>query len=302
MLTYYIKKNNNNEYKEINKNFKLNVSKYIGDTNTLYFDVDGEDLPYLSDYQMFFRVIFEQNDKGLIESLDYNDGVLKVTFRDGNIIKNYTYDFSLDDFDKTIKVSVKEKVTRSLYKIMSMYRENPNSQITTRQKYIWIIYDIIDRDRIPIIENEDDLRRIFEVYTLDKMDILEDVLKNVRFYDEGRPIEFVGRLKEQKINEIRGEVLMQMDASMSVFAYHNNASELYDEYLNNLYIEPFTFVDEQNSNTDEQIESDEKHSVLNVTKELISQSVNSLKETALTNKNLLLDKKDDILMRIKKRN
>ena len=300
LLTYYIKKTNNNEYQEINKNFKLNVSKYVGDTNTLYFDVEGQDLPYLSDYQMFFKVIFEQNDRGLIESLDYNDGVLKVSFRDGNIIKNYTYDFSLEDFDKTIKVSAKEKIIRSLYKIVSMYRENPNSQITSRQKYIWIIYDIIDRDRIPMISDENELRRIFQVYNYDKNNILTDVLNNVKFYQDGRPIEFKGRVRDQRINSIRGDVMMQMDAAMSVFAYKNNASKIYDEYLENLYIEPLQlYFEDTNQNENEE---EKKASVISVTKELINQGVNNLRETAVTKKNEILDKKDDILMRIKKKN
>lgn len=300
MLTYYIKKTNNNEYIEINKNFKLNVSKYVGDVNTLYFDVEEQELPYLLDYQLFFNVIFEQNEKGLIESLDYNDGILKIVFRDGNIIKNYTYDFSLKEFDKTIKVSAKDRITRSLYKLVSMYKENPNSQINSRQKYIWLIYDIIDHDRIPVITDSNELKRIFQVYNMDKNNILNDILNNVRFYNENGPVEFVGRLKEQRLNSIRGAVMMQMEASMSYFAYKNNATDIYQEYLEGIYIEQFDLYKKADEEAEEDV--NQKPTVIETTKELFYQGLNSLRETAVTKKNILLDKTDDILMRIKKKN
>ena len=141
MLTYNIRKTNNNEYKEINKSFKLNISKYVGEPNTLYFDVEGQELPYLIDYQLFFNVILEQSQKGLLESLDYDSGIMKASFRDGNIIKNYTYDFNLKNFSGDLNSSKMEKLTRSIYKILSMYRDNPNSHISSRQKYIWLIYE-----------------------------------------------------------------------------------------------------------------------------------------------------------------
>lgn len=301
MLTYNIKKTNNNEYKEIDKSFKLNISKYVGDANTLYFDVEGQELPYLIDYQLFFNVMLEQSQKGLLESLDYDSGIMKASFRDGNIIKNYTYDFNLKNFSGDLNSSKKEKLTRSIYKILSMYRDNPNSHISSRQKYIWLIYDIIDGDRKPIIKDKDELRKIFEVYNYEKKNILRDLIDNVEFYNDGVPVNYKGRVLEQKRKLIQDDVAMQMNAAMAVFAQANDASELYCEYLDNIYIERriinFKYYDKEGN----EIDPDSLNNSGGL-REMFDTKIGNLREIASERKNQILDKADDILMRIKKKN
>ena len=305
MVTYNIKKMNNNEYKEIDKHFKLNVSKFVGDVNTLYFDVENEQLPYLVDYQWFFTVMLEQSQKGLLECLEYEDGVMKTSFRDGNVIKNYTYDFSFEDFKKNPNVNKFDKITRSIYKILSMYRENPNSHISSRQKYIWLIYDIIDGDRMPIINDESKLRRIFEIYNYEKKNILNDFLENVEFYEDGVPVVYKGRLKKLRIDSIKNDVMMQMSAAMAIFAQKNNATEIYQEYLDNIYIErreiSFKYYDKDNNEIDpEDIQS--TGTFRDTIRDIVDTKIGNLREIASEKKCQFLDKTDDILMRIKKKN
>ena len=94
MTNYYIKKISNGEHKEITKNFKLNLNRYCSDTSVLYFDVEKEETPFLMNFDLFFNIINEQIQNGLLEKLDYDNGIIYSTVRDGNIIKNYNYDFN----------------------------------------------------------------------------------------------------------------------------------------------------------------------------------------------------------------
>ena len=217
-MAYYIKKTSNGEYKEIEKKLKLNVNKYAGDTNTLYFDVEGQDIPFLMDYNTFFNVMNEQIQKGLLESLDFKNGVINVTIRDGNVIKKYTYDFSWNDFDNRLYSRNFDRLKRSIYKIVSLYKENPNNSMASEQKYIWLIYDILDGDRIPIIEDKEELLRVFEVYNAHKSKFIEDLLDNVIFCDDdGNIIDYRDRLRSRKIEQIRYDVFNQVEAAIYIY-------------------------------------------------------------------------------------
>lgn len=280
MATYYIKKTSNGEYKEIEKKLKLNVSKYAGDNNTLYFDVEGQDIPFLMDYNLFFNVMNEQIQKGLLETLDFNDGIIKVTIRDGNIIKKYTYDFSWNDFNNNLYSSNFDHLKRSIYKIVSIYKENPNSSIASEQKYIWLIYDILDGDRIPTIDKKEELLRLFEVYNAHKLEFLESLLANVIFCDDdGNIIDYRNNLRNRRIEQIRYDVFNQMEAAVYVFTCQNNANELYQEYLEKLYIPRreivYKYVDED-GNEVEMAPEVEGGNIFSFAKDLLSTGVHEV--------------------------
>lgn len=284
-MAYYIKKTSNGEYKEIEKKLKLNVSKYVGDAATLYFDVEGQDIPFLMDYNTFFAVMNEQIQKGLLETLDFNDGVIDVTIRDGNIIKKYTYDFSWNDFDNSLYTSNFDHLKRSIYKIISLYKENPNSSLASEQKYIWLIYDILDGDRIPIIENKEELLRVFEVYNAHKNEFIEDLLENVIFCDDdGNIIDYRDGLRNRRIEQIRYDVFNQMEAAMYVFAAKNDANELYQEYLDNLYIPRreivYKYIDEDGNEVEATPEV-EGGTIFSLGRDIIEQRLSDIKSKVL---------------------
>lgn len=235
--TYSIKKVSNGEYKEISKSFKLNVGRYCGHRANLYFDVEGEELPVILDANLFYSVVNEQIQKGLIEHLSYDNGVLMMCIRDGNIIKNYSYDFNFKEFNSQLNQSAFDEIKNLVYKIVSMYNENPNKSISTEQRYLRMIMDIIDGARLPKIEDQEELLRIFEVYSANKPAILLTLLQNVIFYDDnGNVIEYGKHLKAQKLKAIKYDVLKQMEIVMMMFAASNNAMELYQGYIASTYI------------------------------------------------------------------
>ena len=284
-MAYYIKKTSNGEYKEIKKNLKLNVSKYVGEQSTLYFDVEGQDIPFLMDYKMFFSVLYEQIQKGLLETLNFKDGVIDVTIRDGNIIKNYTYDFSWNEFNNSLYNSSFETLKRSIYKVISLYKENPNSSLASEQKYIWLIYDILDGDRIPIIEDKEELLRVFEVYNAHKNEFVEELLENVIFCDDdGNIIDYRDGLRNRRIEQIRYDVFNQMEAAIYVFAVQNDANELYQEYLDNLYIPRreivYKYVDE-NGNEVEATPEVEGGTIFSLGRDIIEQRLSDIKSKVL---------------------
>ena len=53
MATYFIKKTNNGEYKEIEKTFVLDTSKFRSKSDTLCFNVEGEENPTVFDLDVF---------------------------------------------------------------------------------------------------------------------------------------------------------------------------------------------------------------------------------------------------------
>ncbi len=296
MTNYFIKKTSNGEHKEISKNFKLNTNRYFSDTSTLYFDVEGQEIPFLMNYGLFFDIITEQIQSGLLEKLDYNNGIISFTIRDGNIIKNYNYDFNFKAFDEChLNSNVREDLQRTLYKVVSLYKENPNSSISSEQKYMMLIYDIIDGDRIPTIEDPDELLRVFEVYNLHKIDFLESLLNNVIFYDDnGNILEYREKLREKKLNLIRYDVYNQMEAAILIFAQQCNAVELYQNYLENLYIPRREIVYKEYDDNGNEIEVTpeiEGGTIFSLSRELIEQGLSSIKELAEKSKNKILKKK-----------
>ncbi len=280
MTNYYIKKTSNGEFKEIEKHFSLNVSKFAGDPETLYFDVDNEDIPFLMNFNLFFNLINDQIQGGLMERLEFNNGVIKMAFRDGNIIKNYTFDFNWPEMDNSPHRAYFDNLKRAVYKIVSLYTENPNSSITSDQKYTWLILGILDGDRIPIIENQEELLRIFQVYNAKKNQFLETLLSNVVFYDEsGRIIEYHPRLRAKKLHSIKYDVFTQMEIAMLIFVSQNNANELYQEYLDNVHIPrreiSYRYVDE-NGNEVEATPEMQQGTILSLGKELIEQGISRI--------------------------
>ena len=294
MTNYFIKKISNGEHKEITKNFKLNLNRYYSDTSILYFDIENQDIPFLMNFDLFFNIINEQIQNGLLERLDYKDGIISTTIRDGNIIKNYNYDFSSIFNNNNLNSNNLEHLKRALFQIISLYKENPNSSISSEQKYILLINDILDGDRIPNIDNEDELLRIFEVYNSHKQDFLNTLLDNVVFYDDnGNILEYRERLQEKKLNLIRYDVYNQMEAAILIFAQQCNAVELYQNYLENLYIPRreivYTQVDE-NGNEIEVTPEIEGGTIFSLSKEIIVQGLSSIKELAQKSKRKLLKK------------
>ena len=284
MASYSIKKTSNGEFKEINKKLKLNISKYVGDTSTLYFDVEGQDTPFLMEHALFFNVILEQIQKGLIENLTYNNGTISLTMRDGNTIKNYSFDFNFDGFNNSLHSSHEDLLRRAIYKIVTLYKENPNSSVSSEQKYMLLIYDIIDGDRIPIINDQDELLRIFEIYNCHKYEFLDSLMENVVFFDDdGYELEYSGKLKDKKLSLIRYDVYNQMEAAILLFASENNAIELYQKYLDEIYIPrreiTYTYENEEGEEVEVAPEI-EGGTIFSLGRELIEERLNNLKERA----------------------
>ncbi len=280
MANYSIKKISNGEHKEITKSFKLNISKYVRDTSALYFDVQGQEVPFVMDHNLFFNIVSEQIQKGLIEDLKYSNGVLKLTIRDGNVIKNYTWDFCLNDFNMSLQESRVDELTRAIYKLISIYYENPNSTIASEQRYIWLIYDILDGDRTPILDNKEEILRLFEVYNSHKTEFLDTLLDNVVFYDDdGNIIEYRSRLRQKKLDLIRYDVLNQMDIAMLLFAHQNNAVEMHREYLENTFIPRREIVyqeTDENGNIIESPQEVEGGTIFSLGREILEQGIDNI--------------------------
>ncbi len=258
MENYQIKKISNGEYKEMEKTFNLNVTKYCSNKSVLYFDVEGEEIPTCFDVDLFYNIMVSRIQSGLVESMKYENGAILVEFKDGNVLRKYTYNFGWDKFSRenhTSASTAASELKEILYKLVSLWNENPNRELTNKQKNLRVIFDIIDGERIPIYEKEEDLLNIFETYHQSKGDILDALLDNVVFFDdEGNQVYYPEYTRERKIDEITDDVIAQMETSMLLFAANNNAVELYQKYLNSTYIPRrelvYSYVDE---NGEEQI-------------------------------------------------
>ena len=293
---YSIKKISNGEYKEVDKKLKLNVSKFCGNRSNLYFDVEGDNLPVIFDVNLFYSILVEQIQKGLIEHLTYNDGVITMTIRDGNIIKNYTYDFSFNDFEG--KITALDEVKTLVYKIISMFSENPNKTMSTEQRYLRMIFDIIDGVRLPQFNDPYEILRIFEVYNANKPIILLTLLENVVFYDDnGNVMEYGKHLKAQKLKAIKYDVLTQMEMAMLMFAVNNNAYDLYKQYNESIYIPrrevQFKYFDEDGNEVDYKPEI-EKGTIISESREFLKKRLLNLKELAMSGAHTVADKARNI--------
>lgn len=253
MENYQIKKISNGEYKETEKTFNLNVTKYCSNKSVLYFDVEGEDIPTCFDVDLFYNIMVSRIQSGLVESMKYDNGSILVEFKDGNVLRKYTYNFGWDKFSRENHTSANTAATELkevLYKLVSLWNEDPNRELNQKQKNLRVVFDIIDCERIPIYENEEDLLSIFEAYNQNKSTILNALLDNVVFFDDdGNPIFFTEFVRERKLKEITEEVIGQMEASMVLFALKNDAVELYQKYLKSTFIPKrelvYHYVDEQ---------------------------------------------------------
>ena len=247
---YSVKKLTNNEFRELEVKFKLNVNKFVGDSSKLYFDImkneslaDGKQrmaTPFLMNTNTFFTIIAQLIQTGLVEALSYDPttGVLNMTYRDGNTIKRYEYDFNINNFTNSMNDKTKNELLAQIYEIVSIYQFSPISSVSSEQRYLRMIYDIMDRDRNVVVEDPDELRRIFEVYNAHRKDILEKLLGNVVFSDNnGNIINYKGLLRIKKLEAIRYDILQQMELAMLLFAVKNNAEKQYREYLDNTCIE-----------------------------------------------------------------
>ena len=77
----------------ITKKLTLNVQKYTVDPTILYFDVEEDQIPFVMDYNDFFKQLNENIKNRLIREMEYDDGVLNVVSLEGNVTKNYCYYF-----------------------------------------------------------------------------------------------------------------------------------------------------------------------------------------------------------------
>ena len=296
----------------IEKYFSLDINKYRGHGDTLYFNALGEDNPLVFDLGAFINNIIVQIEQGFMESLEFKDDTLITVVYDGNTVKKYTYDFgfsslkdssfgmisssSLDDLKSLIYKIVSfynenpnnalEELKNLMFKIVSFYNENPNREIMSKQKYIRMILDIIDGDRLPKMESNDEILRVFQVYHANKGEILEVLLDNVVFYDDnGNVLDYSSFIKERKLEVIKYDILNQMEIKMLMFAVANNAYDLYQEYIDNTHIMPveiqYKYVDEEGNEVEPPVEEYEAGTILSVGKELIGNGVRSIKNAAV---------------------
>ena len=102
---YTIKKISNGEFKEINKTFKLNVSKYCGHRGNLYFDVEGEDLPVILDANLFYGV-------SLVMGVDFSLELFIISLLVGILTLILLLAHAFMDFDSDKEVNKKTLLVR----------------------------------------------------------------------------------------------------------------------------------------------------------------------------------------------
>ena len=295
METYSIKKISNGELKVIEKKFTLNVDRYCSHKDTLYFDVEGEKDPFCFDMNAFYQTTVVQIQQGLIEAIQYNDGVITMVIRDGNTLKYYTYDFNWAKFNNSMHISALDDIKRLVFKIVSRYNEDPNRYLTSSLKFTRMIFDIIDGDRLPEIDDKDALLRIFEVYNANKQTFLAVLLQNVVFYDDmGSIVEYKGKLRLRKLNSIKYDVLKQMDLSMMIFAAQNDALDIYKEYLSNVFIPrrvvEYKYVDADGNEVQAPVDQVSAGTVASLAKSLVQTGFNNLKNFASTKSEQIKEK------------
>ncbi len=237
MTSYKIQKLNNNEYKEVSKELSLDVNEYCKDPKTLKFNVTGEENPYCTEFYTFYQTMIEQIGQGFIESMEYEDGLIMVTMRDGTVIKNYLYDFHWDEFANRMKADAFNELKTMIMKIVSFYNDNPYREMLNEAKYLRMVYDVMDADRPQAIANKDDVMKVLATYNKYKAGILELMLSRVVFFDDqGRILAYPPLLRKKKLKAIKFDVLRQMEFTMLLFAGINQKSQEYKEYLDNTYI------------------------------------------------------------------
>lgn len=286
MSGYLIKKISNGEFKEIDRSFELDTHSYRSDRGTLEFKMEGEENPVCFDVSVFVSMMVSRIQEGLVEAMKYEDGVIKITYRNGNEVYNDTYDFKWEEFDSVLNGSAVKELKTIILKVVSVYNENPNKAIINEKKYLRIIMDILDGERIPIYEDKEEVLRIFEVYNKDKVAILLTLLNNVIFYDDkGTVLEFGKHLKTRKLKEIKYDVLKRMETSMMMFAVRNEALDLYQEYMASIYMPTveivYKYVDENGNEVEPPSQGMERGTILSIGKEIAKNTFRGAKKLAL---------------------
>jgi hypothetical protein len=158
-----------------------------------------------------------------------------------------------------------------------------------------MIFDIIDGDRLPEIDDKDTLLRIFEVYNANKQTFLAVLLQNVVFYDDmGSIVEYKGKLRLRKLNSIKYDVLKQMDLSMMIFAAQNDALDIYKEYLSNVFIPrrviEYKYVDAEGNEVQAPVDQVSAGTIASLAKSVFQTGFNNLKNFASTKSNQFREK------------
>lgn len=298
MDNYRIRKVSNGELRRKERILTLNVDKYCSHKDTLYFDVEGEKDPYCFDINAFYTNVISLIQQGLVEDLIYDDGVLNMFIRDGNVYTDYLYDFNYDKLKE--RVSAFEDIKIMVYKIVSFYNDNPIKSIISTQKYMNMIFDIIDGDRLPEIKDENVLLRIFEVYNANKKEILLTLLQNVELLDEnGNAVEYGKFVRTRKLMSIKYDILQQMEIAMLIFAVQNGAQDLYSEYMADTYIQPrkilYKYMDENGNLIDvSELQKTTEGNIGTIAKGLVQSGYNGAK-------NFITQKGEAIKKKIKER-
>ncbi len=232
MLKYKIQKVNNNEYREVSKELSLNVNEYCKNPKLLTFNVTGEENPLCMNFYVFYQSLIDQIAQGLIESIEYDQGLFLVTMRDGTTIKNYLYDFHWEQFANRMQSEALGDLKSMIMEVVSFYNDNPYRESLNDAKYLRMIYDILDADRPQRITNENDVMKILTTYNKYKSIILELLLSRVVFYDDkDRIIEYGKVMRARNLKAIKPDVLKQMEFAILLFAGINNKAEEYKAYL-----------------------------------------------------------------------
>ena len=358
----------------IEKHFVLDVVKYRGHGDALYFNIEGEDTPEVFDVGLFINDMATKIEKGLVESLELNDDVLEVVINDGKTIKKYTYDFgwkklddvafgmgtgnSLDELkgliyrvvafyketpnytiDELKNVIFKilsyynekpnysmedlkslifkivsyynespddslEQLKCIVYKIVSCYNEHPNREIMSKQKYIRMIFDIMDGDRLPVLDSKEEVLRVFQTYHGSMEEILSALLNNVIFYDENdNVLEYPPYLRKKKLEMIKNEVFTQMQIKMLMFAATNDANDIYQAYNENVFIEPvqiaYKYLDENGNEIEPPIEGVENGTILSLGREIVGRGFQSIKSIATNGASFVAEKAANVLEKVR---
>ena len=316
---------------QIEKRFVLDIEKFRGHGDTLSFNVLGEENPTVYDLNVFVNQLVSLIEQGFVETLDFKDDFLFVTINDGHTMKKYTYDFgfgrlenvtfgmgSNGSFDELKNLLLKvisyykenpnkaleelkgiifkivsyynenpdhslEELKSVMFKVVSYYNENPNREIMSKQKYIRMILDIMDGDRLPNMESKEEILRVFQVYHGNKGDILQILLDNVVFYDDnGNVLDYSSFIRTRKLEAIKYDILNQMEIKMLMFAVTNNAYDLYQEYNNRTHIPrvevEYKYVDQEGNEIEAPVEEVEAGNLLTFGKEIIKRGAKNIRD------------------------
>jgi len=152
----------------------------------------------------------------------------------------------------------------------------------SKQKYIRMILDIMDGDRLPNMESKEEILRVFQVYHGNKGDILQILLDNVVFYDDnGNVLDYSSFIRTRKLDAIKYDILNQMEIKMLMFAVTNNAYDLYQEYNNRTHIPrvevEYKYVDQEGNEIEAPVEEVEAGNLLTFGKEIIKKGAKNIR-------------------------